>query len=216
MKKCVRCLELKEDSEFSKNRNCCKKCKAIITSEYRKSRPKQVNIKHPLRKCENCEKYFFPWGGGIEYCSDHCNFSKGYEKKNECWIWRNENKINGYGIFGTKGKNLSAHRAAYMLFKGEIGNGLDVCHTCDNRRCVNPEHLFLGTRSVNMKDCLKKGRLSCGEMRYNAKLTENDIKDIRRKRIEGKTYREIGQEHGVSYETCYDIANYRTWKHISD
>lgn len=75
-----------------------------------------------------------------------------------CWEWQDSKCDFGYGFFGIKGKIFRAHRVSFLIFRGEIPNGLCVLHKCDNPKCVRPSHLFLGTRSDNVMDMIKKGR----------------------------------------------------------
>lgn len=84
-------------------------------------------------------------------------------KTDNCWIWTAGLRgKSGYGTFKLKGKVIDAHRLSYKLHKGEIPDGMFVCHTCDNRKCVNPEHLFLGTAKDNHQDAVNKGKVIFG------------------------------------------------------
>lgn len=84
-------------------------------------------------------------------------------KTDDCWFWIGARaSFDGYGSIRFQGKNMSAHRASYMLYKGPIPPGMYVCHTCDTPPCVRPEHLFLGTHTDNMRDKMAKGRHRVG------------------------------------------------------
>jgi hypothetical protein len=96
-----------------------------------------------------------------------------------CWVWMGTTTVRGYGQIEHKTKKLYAHRASYEAFVGEIPQGMYVCHTCDNVSCVNPNHLFLGTQKQNLQDMAKKGRSTRGEKNPGAKLTEEQVNQIR-------------------------------------
>ena len=79
-----------------------------------------------------------------------------------CWVWTHGLDPKGYGLFAHKGKTVRAHRAAYELVNGEIPEDLYVCHTCDNRKCINPDHLWVGTQKDNVVDAIKKKKFRLG------------------------------------------------------
>ena len=81
----------------------------------------------------------------------------------QCWLWQGAKLKNGYGVVKHQGKQYKAHRASFLVHRGQIKDGLLVCHHCDNPSCVNPAHLFLGTPQDNMTDKVLKGRQSRGE-----------------------------------------------------
>jgi hypothetical protein len=79
-----------------------------------------------------------------------------------CWEWQAGKDKQGYGRFAIRPRNMAAHRASWLIHKGALPSGLQVLHRCDNPSCVNPEHLFLGTPTDNMRDCAAKGRIVPG------------------------------------------------------
>lgn len=96
-----------------------------------------------------------------------------------CWEWGLCISSGGYGIIGVNQKARLAHRISYQEFVGEIADGMCVLHKCDNRKCINPEHLFLGTKGDNADDRKRKGRCAKGEGNGGAKLSESDVRYIR-------------------------------------
>lgn len=115
-----------------------------------------------------------------------------------CWEWNGTIFPDGYGNVMFQRKNLRAHRVAYRLYRGAIPPKLLVCHSCDNRSCVNPDHLFLGTIADNSRDRQSKGRK--GRIgRTTFKLHDHLIPDILRRRAEGESYHSIARRYGVTH-----------------
>lgn len=102
------------------------------------------------------------------------------KRSDGCWEWQGLILSNGYGqIGGVEGRSVGAHRVAWMLTNGSIPDGLIVCHRCDNRSCVRPDHLFLGTQSDNVLDAVQKGRFPAGEGHGQSKITAVEAAAIR-------------------------------------
>ena len=133
-----------------------------------------------------------------------------------CWLWT-AGKRRGYGSIRDGGRMRQAHRVAWELAHGPIPDGLCVCHKCDNPPCVNPAHLFLGTKQDNNRDRARKGRQGWikGESNGRARLTEDDVREIRALIELGKhSQREIGQEYGVSRTLIGRIVRSEVWTHV--
>ena len=168
------------------------------------------------------------------------------KKSNGCWEWIGLILNTGYGQISWKGKDWSAHRVAWILTNGEIPPGLYICHKCDNRKCVRPDHLFAGTQRENIDDMVAKGRSLKGDrnparrhpermprgenhglrknpMRAargtkngNSRLSEADVLSLRADRKLGLTYDALASKYEIDRTTVMQIARRITWRHLPD
>lgn len=145
-------------------------------------------------------------------------FWKFVRKTRSCWYWTGATR-DGYGLFSLAVGSRNAHRFSWHIHNGPIPKGVQVLHRCDNRLCVNPAHLFLGTLYDNMADRNAKSRQARGETSGRAKLTEKQVKELRKMR-EGIDYigwgraKEIASQYAVSPMTLQGIWAARSWKHL--
>ena len=135
---------------------------------------------------------------------------------NACWEWIGAlHPLTGYGYCGYKGRVQRAHRVSWQIAFGVIPNGLWVLHKCDNRRCVNPKHLFLGNQQDNTDDMVAKGRVAkqFGETNGLAKLTSTKVFEIRA-RAGTVSNTQLANEYGCSRRAISFIVRRETWKHL--
>lgn len=145
-----------------------------------------------------------------------------------CWVWTGGRFASGYGRFNTGNRTLLAHRFSWWLRFGTWPDLL-VLHQCDNKECVNPNHLFVGTNADNSADMVRKGRSLSGgrnpahlhperclrgEQIHRARLTAEAVRDIRARHAAGESLVAIRRRFGVTKGAIYAVVHRRTWRHI--
>jgi len=144
-----------------------------------------------------------------------------HEGQDACWLWQGGCFTNGYGQFRVGAQKLRAHRFAWKLFYGAIPKGMLVCHRCDKKGCVRPDHLFLGTQKDNIADMDAKGRRVVsraprpsmqGEGNAAAKLTAGSVQMIRSFHAGGVSYRQLAKTFRISCSQVANIVCGRNWR----
>lgn len=142
-------------------------------------------------------------------------FLKKIIKTDGCWLWGGTISNHGVGMFKLDGKYRQAYRIAYELFIGEIPEGMNVCHKCDNPGCVNPDHFFIGTTQDNVADRVAKGRSAIAEKNWNTKLTREQVLMIRNSDFSSHGSKsKLARELGVSQTALNYVLTGKNWRHL--
>jgi hypothetical protein len=135
------------------------------------------------------------------------------EAENGCWICTSHHRCIGYPCIVINGEKTVISHIYYEKYKGSIKPGLIICHHCDNPNCINPDHLFQGTKLDNRLDMIKKNRqvYASGEMNGKAKLSEQQVMEIKNSK---ESIKNLQYKYGMSKTQIYSIIRGDTWRHL--
>lgn len=176
------------------------------------------------KKCTFCGAEF-KQNKNEQYCSLKCAVLSraDIQDQDSCWNWIGTVGSHGYGAFSFLNTHYTSHRASYIAHHGDIADhpgahGGVVMHSCDNRLCINPNHLSVGSQAQNLLDAKLKGRTvsgsAKGELARTAILTAPIVLEIRRRLTAGETGTSLAREYGVTDTTISNIKIKKSWKHI--
>lgn len=200
-KQCENCQDNKPLELFYRRHKYCIQCfNSIRRSRYKKS------------TCKQCFVEFRPEKQGrYKFCSEICRFKNKVviNAKTGCWIWVAHKNQRGYGTYVLYGWSKSglAHRASYIIFKGEIPLNDCILHKCDTTDCVNPDHLYTGNALLNTKDMISRGRSN-----FKNKLTHGEVLRLRDLAHKGLTVDELCRIYNRSKGQIVDILKNRCFK----
>lgn len=160
----------------------------------------------------------FPGGtgrkGGMPEPPIELRLQRLVEMPNGCHEWPGKRNQHGYGRIRIDGSDHYVHRVVWTRSNGQIPDGMMVRHTCDNPPCSNIAHLVLGTKAENSTDMVVRGRSVRGERAHRARLTSDQVREIRSRRDKGELLRVLAAEFGVSLTNIIHVAKRDTWRHV--
>lgn len=167
------------------------------------------------KTCCHCKKDF-DGATNAKHCSLQCEFDANVSVvESGCWEWSGELN-HGYGIIRFRGKKDRAHRVSLRLYRRIEAGKLLVCHTCDNKKCVNPKHLYIGTSQDNSNDAVERGLTPRNNRHNKSKLTPEAVNLIRATAKEYGSATRLARRFGVSTAAVCAVRNGKNWKHYGN
>ncbi len=210
------CSRICRANSFPKISIQCKICNTIALKQ-----PSRAHEKCCSRACRDLymrKEYHSPLALSYDQSIERLkiSFYKKITRTETCWLWKGSINHKGYGLVGFSRKNISAHRASWIIHNGQIPAEKWILHHCDVRNCVNPLHLFIGDLRANIDDMMKKGRQNSakGEAQPNAKFKNNDIIEIREMFKINIPISEIANKFNVAKSTIKNIKSNKAWRHV--